>query len=50
MKAALRAGRALFITNEATACSEDRPDRCHRRLVPEYLNLHWGNVEIVHLG
>ena len=31
-------------------CSEDKPHRCHRRLVAEYLNKHWGNVEIEHLG
>jgi uncharacterized protein (DUF488 family) len=30
-------------------CSEDRPDRCHRRLVAEYLAEKWGEVEIVHL-
>ncbi len=30
-------------------CSEDLPDRCHRRLVAEYLQQHWGDVEIVHL-
>lgn len=31
-------------------CSEDEPDRCHRRLVAEYLDERWGGVEIVHLG
>lgn len=31
-------------------CSEDKPDRCHRRLVAEYLKRHWGDVEIHHLG
>ena len=30
-------------------CSEHEPDRCHRRLVAEYLCEHWGDVEIVHL-
>jgi len=30
-------------------CSEDKPDRCHRRLVAEYLRERWGDVEIVHL-
>ena len=30
-------------------CSEDKPSRCHRRLVAEYLNEKWGNMEIVHL-
>ncbi len=31
-------------------CSEDQPHHCHRRLVAEYLNAHWGDVEIEHLG
>ena len=30
-------------------CSEEKPARCHRRLVAEYLRSKWGNVEIVHL-
>lgn len=31
-------------------CSEDKPHRCHRRLVAEYLKQHWGDVEASHLG
>ncbi len=31
-------------------CSEDQPHHCHRRLVAEYLNAAWGDVEIEHLG
>lgn len=30
-------------------CSEDQPHHCHRRLVAEYLNNHWGDIEIAHL-
>jgi uncharacterized protein (DUF488 family) len=30
-------------------CSEESPDRCHRRLVAEYLQHHWGEVAIEHL-
>lgn len=30
-------------------CSEDEPHHCHRRLVAEYLNKHWGDIEIAHL-
>ena len=30
-------------------CSEDTPHFCHRRLVAEYLDEQWGNVEIIHL-
>ena len=34
---------------ECLLCSEDKPHRCHRRLVAEYLKDKWGNVEIEHL-
>lgn len=37
------------ISHGCLLCSEDRPDRCHRRLVAEYLNDRWGGVEITHL-
>jgi len=30
-------------------CSEAEPDHCHRRLVAEYLQERWGDLEIVHL-
>jgi len=31
-------------------CSEERPDRCHRRLVAEYLRDKWGgSLEITHI-
>ena len=30
-------------------CSEDKPHHCHRRLVAEYLQAKWGDVEIEHL-
>ena len=30
-------------------CSEATPERCHRRLVAEYLREKWGDVEILHL-
>jgi len=31
-------------------CSEETPDHCHRRLVAEYLNEKWGNVDIQHIA
>ena len=31
-------------------CSEDKPHRCHRRLVAQYLDDRWGGIEIRHLG
>jgi uncharacterized protein (DUF488 family) len=30
-------------------CSEAKPHFCHRRLVAEYLNEKWGNLNISHL-
>ena len=30
-------------------CSEHEPHHCHRRLVAEYLNERWGNIEVKHL-
>ncbi len=37
------------IADGCLLCSEDKPQFCHRRLVAEYLNEQWGNVEIIHL-
>ena len=31
-------------------CSEDKPHRCHRRLVARYLDENWGGIEVRHLG
>ena len=41
--------RSLFERPSVLLCSEATPERCHRRLVAEYLQQAWGNVEIVHL-
>ncbi len=38
-----------IISEACLLCSEDSPNRCHRRLVAEYLKERWGDVEIVHL-
>ncbi len=38
-----------MIADGCLLCSEDKPHHCHRRLVAEYLNAHWGDVEIVHI-
>lgn len=38
------------IADGCLLCSEDQPQHCHRRLVAEYLQRCWGDVEIVHLG
>jgi len=30
-------------------CSEPKPEKCHRRLVAEYFQRAWGNLDIEHL-
>ena len=30
-------------------CSEHQPHHCHRRLAAEYLDAHWGGVQVQHL-
>ena len=30
-------------------CSEATPENCHRRLVAEYLQSKWGDIEIEHI-
>jgi uncharacterized protein (DUF488 family) len=41
--------RSLFDSTVVLLCSEPTPERCHRRLVAEYLAAHWGDVTIRHL-
>jgi len=38
-----------LLDNACLLCSEEKPHRCHRRLVAEYLQQHWPGVEIEHL-
>ena len=37
------------IADGCLLCSEDQPDKCHRRLVAEYLKGRWGDIDIRHL-
>ncbi len=39
----------LFEIPTVLLCSEAGPERCHRRLVLEYLNREWGGIRAVHL-
>lgn len=41
--------RHLFDLPTALLCSETTAERCHRRLVLEYLEKKWGDVKMVHL-
>lgn len=38
-----------IIADGCLLCSENSPHHCHRRLVVEYLNRHWGEIAISHL-
>jgi uncharacterized protein (DUF488 family) len=38
-----------LIADSVLLCSEDAPDRCHRRLVTEYLQTEWGDLDVRHL-
>ena len=38
-----------LIADGCLLCSEDQPHHCHRRLVAEYLQSHWGDVQITHI-
>jgi uncharacterized protein (DUF488 family) len=40
---------ADFEARTALLCSEATPERCHRRLVCDYLAEHWQGVQAVHL-
>ncbi|KKR03545.1 MAG: hypothetical protein UT30_C0026G0005 [Candidatus Uhrbacteria bacterium GW2011_GWF2_39_13] len=37
------------ISGSCLLCSEATPEHCHRRLIAEYLQKSWGNIEIIHL-
>ena len=39
----------LFEVPTVLLCSEATAEHCHRRLVVEYLQEKWGNIEIIHL-
>ena len=39
----------LFAVPTVLLCSEVTAEHCHRRLVTEYLQEKWGNIEIIHL-
>ncbi|WP_220452051.1 DUF488 domain-containing protein [Meiothermus luteus] len=44
-----RVDRGWFSRPTVLLCSEPTPERCHRRLVAEYLAQRWGDLEVVHL-
>jgi len=42
--------RPELLDNAVLLCSEEKPHHCHRRLVAEYLQANWDDVQITHLG
>ena len=38
-----------IVADGCLLCSEHTPHQCHRRLVAEYLQEHWGGIEVTHL-
>jgi uncharacterized protein YeaO (DUF488 family) len=44
-----RLDRRLFDLPTVLLCSEATAEHCHRRLVLEYLQAHWGDLTITHL-
>jgi uncharacterized protein (DUF488 family) len=44
-----RLDRALFAVPAVLLCSEPTPEHCHRRLVMEYLQKRWGDLQVRHL-
>jgi uncharacterized protein (DUF488 family) len=37
------------LNDSCLLCSEETPNKCHRRLVAEYFRNYFGNIEIIHL-
>ena len=44
-----RIQRSIFDLPTVLLCSERTSEKCHRRLVLEYLKDKWGDIEIIHL-
>jgi uncharacterized protein (DUF488 family) len=44
-----RIQRALFAIPAVLLCSEPTAENCHRRLVVEYLQSKWGDLQVKHL-
>jgi len=42
--------KSMFADPTVLLCSEHKPDYCHRRLIVEYLDNKWGNVNASHLN
>jgi len=41
--------KSFFDRKTCFLCSEASPDHCHRRLLAQYLEEHWGDIDVLHL-
>ena len=41
--------RDSFEKRTVLLCSEHKPDQCHRRLILDYLDEKWSDIEMIHL-
>lgn len=41
--------KSFFERETCFLCAEASPDRCHRALLTQYLQDHWGDLEVRHL-
>ena len=48
-KAEEKIDKELFRVPAVLLCSEPKPEKCHRRLVAQYLRDKWGDVDVIHL-
>jgi uncharacterized protein (DUF488 family) len=44
-----RLNNTIFRIPTVLLCSEDKPTKCHRRLIAEHLKENWGDTEVIHL-
>jgi len=44
-----RLDKSFFDRETCFLCSEASPDHCHRMLLTQYLEEHWGDIEVSHL-
>jgi len=42
--------KSMFVDSTVLLCSEHKPEHCHRRLIVEYLDDKWGDINAVHLS
>ena len=48
-KAEEKIDKEIFRVPTVLLCSEPKPEKCHRRLVAQYLRDKWSDVRIIHL-